>query len=380
MNTIIFDTSVDGHHLEYLNHIYCLCATRKEDKYVFVIPEGFDKVKSYRTWPEADNIIFDFITQDDITLLAAAKSPRKSQKVLSAVINKKCKKNGIYNVFTNGLLALMPFAPFYLNHKVRLSGIIYDIYDYQQQNHPTFLSKIPLWLCYQMMSHCKTYKDLFLLNDNLAPSRLNNKFFTKKFKYIPDPYVPLPSPLINIREAYKIPREHKVYAHIGSMSIRKGTLVCLEAITKLTDEELSRCAFIFAGHLGHFEKVFTESINTLGKKANIIIHNEFCTYEYLAAVCEAADYILVPYLETMRSSGIIGYASQFNTPVIGPTSGLMGKLIADYNLGLQLHECNVENLAQAIRKTLETNSSSISSDYCMNHTIEAFQDAIGVAL
>lgn len=379
MDTIIFDTSVDGHHLEYLHHIYNLCKEKDNSKYVFLIPEEFEKIKLYRDWPKADNILFDYIKSDEIMSLKKADSFWRRQIILSSIINSKCKEHGIYNVFTNSILMLMPFAPLFLMRKVRLSGIIYDIYDYQQQNHSTWLSKIPLWLCYQMMSHSKFYRTLFILNDELAPARLNKKFCTRKFKYVPDPYVPLPTPKEDIRETFKIPANNKVYAHIGSMSIRKGTLVCLDAISMLSEEEKSNCTFIFAGHFGHFKSEFDYKLNNLNLNANIIIHDEFCSYELLAAICAASDYILVPYLETMRSSGIIGYAAQFNKPVIGPMSGLMGYLIDHYQLGEQLAECSAENLSSLLRQSLINDSYHTESDYCISHTIKSFQDAIEVA-
>lgn len=380
MDTIIFDTSVDGHHLEYLNHIYNLCMEKANSRYVFVIPEEFEKVKSYRDWPKANNIFFDYIKSDELVSLNKADSFGGRQKVLTAIINRKCKEHSIYNVFTNSILMLMPFAPLFLKSKVRLSGIIYDIYDYQQQNHPTWLSRIPLWLCYQIMSHNKSYRSLFLLNDELAPIRLNKKFCTNKYKYVPDPYVPLPTPKEDIRETFNIPANNKVYAHIGSMSIRKGTLVCLDAISRLSEEERSKSTFIFAGHFGHFKSEFNKKLNELNIRANIIVRDEFCPYELLATICAASDYILVPYLETMRSSGIIGYAAQFNKPVIGPKSGLMGYLIDHYQLGELLSECNADNLAYALRQTLIIDTYYTKSNYCVSHTIKSFQDAITVAL
>lgn len=378
MDTIIFDTSVDGHHLEYLHHIYNLCKEKDNSKYVFVIPDEFEKVKQYRDWPKADNIFFDYINPDELMSLNKADSFCRRQKVLAAIINRKCKEHGINNVFTNSILMLMPFAPLFLWRKVRLSGIIYDIYDYQQQNHPTRLSRIPLWLCYQIMSHNKSYQTLFLLNDELAPARLNKKFCTKKFKYVPDPYVPLPTPTEDIRKTFNISKDKKIYAHLGSMSTRKGTLICLDAISKLTEEEKSKSVFIFAGHFGHFKSEFDNKLNNLKLNTNIIVHDEFCSYELLASICAASDYILVPYLETMRSSGIIGYAAQFNKPVIGPKSGLMGYLIGHYQLGEQLVECSADILSSAIGQTLINDSYFTKSDYCIFHTIKSFQDAIVV--
>lgn len=373
MDTIVFDTSVDGHHLEYLHHIYCLCCKDNSSKFVFVIPQSFNAVKIFLDWPVANNIVMDYITSEEKDAISYSSTPKATQKVLSNIINARCRKHNIYHVFSNMLIGMVPFAPLFLNRKVKLSGIIYDIYDYQQERHPSIISKFPMYVCYQIISHCPIYRNIMLLNDKDAPSRLNKHFQTKKFLYIPDPYIPLPTPTCDMYQTLQIPQEKKIFAHIGSMSKRKGTMLCLNAIDTLSDKVLSNAVFIFAGHFGHFGDEFYERLKSVNPMAQIIIHDEFCPFEYLANICSVADYILLPYLETERSSGILGYAAQFNTPVIGPSSGLIGKLIKEYGLGIQLEVCNESYLADAITFAINNELHISSNNYCAEHTVDSFQ-------
>lgn len=380
MNTIIFDITTDGHHLEYLHHIYSLCANRHDSQYVFLVPERFVESSRNLVWPETDNVVYEFIDSDDLERYAKADGYISKQKILSGIINRCCEKYNIYNVFLNVLMILVPYAPLYLNHKVRLSGIIYDIYKYQQELHSTLISKIPLWLCYHLMSHCHTYHEVFLLNDEEAPHRMNKKFRTNKFEYIADPYNPLPANKDDFHSVFGIPAGQKIYALIGAMEPRKGTHIFLDAINLLNAEELSQATFLYAGGFGRYYDEFEKHLSQINPKAKIIVHNQYCSYKLFASICANVDYLLVPYQETIRSSGIIGYAAQFGTPVIGPSSGLLGALIKKYELGVQFSSGTSTNLATAIRATLNASKRHTHSTYCESHSIDAFQNAIKSSL
>ena len=71
----------------------------------------------------------------------------------------------------------------------------------------------------------------------------------------------------------------------------------------------------------------------------------FCPYEQIADLCYTCDVMLMPYKLVSNSSGVVAYASYFQKPVIGPSKGLVGKLIRKYQLGSRLDEISGRNLS-----------------------------------
>ena len=108
-------------------------------------------------------------------------------------------------------------------------------------------------------------------------------------------------------------------------------------------------------------------------RVRVIVEDDFCSYERLASLCAASDLLLMPYLETAQSSGVIGYASQFGTPVLASDRGLIGKLVRRYGLGWTT-SIESEDLVIAYRM-LDTQL-MVDKHYCQSHQVEAFQKKI----
>lgn len=62
---LIFETSVAGHHLEYINHYYHYASSDPCSDYVFLMPKSFSELKSKFLWPQTDNVRFECIDEDD---------------------------------------------------------------------------------------------------------------------------------------------------------------------------------------------------------------------------------------------------------------------------------------------------------------------------
>ena len=94
MKTLVFDTSVTGHHLEYIHHLYLGMLKRTKEHYIFVIPESFKDNRNQYLWPQTDHIIFDFLSSEEI-----AKMTQKNF-ILSAwnrsiLVREKVKKHNV---------------------------------------------------------------------------------------------------------------------------------------------------------------------------------------------------------------------------------------------------------------------------------------------
>lgn len=374
--TLVFDDQLDGHHLEYLNHIYIGATKKKDEEFIFLVNPNFKVISNKLLWPQSSNIIIDFISEADIVKL-------KTNKIFKAfylckILKKVLKKYNCNNIFLISLMAFMPFLPFFINKKIKISGIIYLIFLYRWRDssiQKRFLDVIK----YVLFAKFKTFENIYLLNDDISPIYLNKKFKTKVFSYLPDPFIPLQNTkLRNLRNELNVPTEKTIYLHFGALAKRKGTLDILEAISITNDMVLRDTCFIFAGKISDdIKNSFYLLTNKLQCSTQIIIYDKFLDYEFIGSLCLTSDYILIPYRDSEQSSGVIGYAAQFNVPVVGPSNGLLGKLIKKYKLGYRLKNNSVKDIVEFINGVNNNNNRyTVKTTYLNDRTKTHFVNII----
>jgi len=173
---IIFNSSVKGHVLEYVHNIY-MHVVNREEKFIFLLPENFNERKTNLEWPDAPNVSFCFITNEEertcnstnfyASSLALCRCTRKYAKIFKAD-----------NVFFIFLIRPMPFLPFYLPHGTKASGIIYAIPIYKSVQ--SRLQKIKDGIIYKLYASKKSIKNVFLLNDPRSVEFYNKKYGTNE--------------------------------------------------------------------------------------------------------------------------------------------------------------------------------------------------------
>lgn len=370
---LIFDLELSGHHIEYLHHLYIGAGTKINENFVFAVPEDFIHKSSSRTWPEYKNIKFYFIKSSKINKCSGnlLYSSFNSCKLLSEV-NNDVKSDKIFLI---EFMRFIPFISLFLNKKIFVSGIIYKIYLYQWK-HFNFLNKVMSILKYEIISKSKVIKKVYILNDEFSANYLNKIYDSKKFIFLPDPFVVISNGIVDIYTSkLKIDNDVQIILHFGAMSDRKGTLEILKMISLMDLNLRKKYLFVFAGKVGSDIKVeFYKLYNELIETSNIEVYDEFCSFELLGSLCEAANYILVPYKLTFLSSGILGYAAQYKTPVIGPRDGLLGKLIKQYRLGFLLREITSKSLLLFFEnfEKCKNNRKMYSDKYLKNNSVDLF--------
>lgn len=366
--TLVFVDSIDGHNLEYINHLYT-GALLKDNDYVFILPISFLEVSNKFIWPNCSNIVIELFEDSLIS--------KYNNKILKALkicrlIQKKVSIHNCNSVFLISLMNAMPFLPFLLKGSVKISGIIYKVFLYRWK-HSSIIVRFADVLKYILFSNFNNFYRIYLLNDSLAPVFLNKKYKTSVFSYLVDPIVPLSvNGLQDFRKDLNISPEKIVFLHFGALTSRKGTIEILEAICLIDDYTLSKCSFIFAGVVfNDIKDIFYELVNIINKKTKIIIFDRFCDYEFLGSLCVASNYVLIPYKNFEQSSGVLGYAAQFNIPVVGPSSGLLGKLIKKNKLGFTINDITSSSLANFINNS-KNNKNFIPNNYLDNRTVSTF--------
>ena len=368
--TLIFDTTLSGHHLEYMHHLYVGAMDRHDEQFIFAVPgEEYARISSNFEWPEAKNVTMHFLTPQEISKVRDAKGIIANGWESSKLAAKVVKETDCTDILLIMLATFIPFLPWIIKKGVKISGIIYRIYLYNPK------SGIRGWLDrlrYRQMARSKSVKTVFILNDEKGAKELNRIYDTDKFRRLTDPV-----PAINaenyhsLRNELSIPDDDTVFLHFGAMDDRKGTLEILDAIAGLPKEKLEHKTFIFAGKVnkGIREKFYQLKKDAEENGARIIVNDDFCAFDYLFNLCVTADCILAPYKLTDLSSGVMGYASMFSTPVIGPAKGLLGNLIRDNALGETIPEITPTQISEKIIGFVPC---TISDEYAKKNTIDRF--------
>lgn len=373
MKYLIFDSSVSGHHLEYLHHIYSRASECTNDQFVFLLPKEFDAVKTTFIWDYLPNVSFMFLTDEE------QNKCDKSNLLLSAwhkslIIRKYVKSNNVNIIILIMFMHLMPFLPLILRNNVKIRGIIYRLYFYEG----TLIKGIRLLLerfRYYLIAKSKNIDKVFVLNDNEGVCKLNKVYCTDKFSFIPDPVPDINIDNVkNVRSLMKVEESDLVYLHFGGLDLRKGTLEILNSIKLMSPSDLKGRVFVFAGKVSRsMKETFYHMIDECKKIARIIVFDEFCSYDFLFDLCYSCDFVLLPYQNFNQSSGVIGYSSFFGKPVIGPSRGLLGRIIKEYSLGFLLDDINPEEIRRAI---IEHRSIVVANFYTQTHSIKQFVNVL----
>lgn len=332
--------------MEYLHHIYW-AADGVEVSFVFVIPEEFQNIKDKLIWPERSNVSFDLIPND---LLASLNDDWLSSRWKRArLCSQYVKKHKVDDVFFIELVIQFPFLPFMLPKGVKISGILYQLVPYEWPRL-SWISKMKCGIEVWSYAKSKCVKAPMMLNDPSCASYYNRIFHTDKFVSIVDPVMPLNYTPHNVRYEFCMKDGDKMILHFGAMNTRKGTILLLKAASLMSQKQLLDKVFVFAGKIDADikDKFYSLMESLKAKGVRIFVYDEFCAYERLADLCYSCDCIVVPYRNYSYSSGVIGYSAQFHKTVLGPSQGILGKLIRRNGLGMTFSDMSPASISQVL--------------------------------
>lgn len=368
MTTLIFDEKISGHHLEYLHHYYRGAVRRPNDEFIFCLEDGFLKQKSQFEWQHTENVSFVFMPSSEIDF-ARNVSGFKHGWRMSKLIARKSKVLCADRVILTNFMYLIPFLLFLMPKGVEVRGIVYRIYLHTKHKVSKLRYGVDT-LLYWMMAKSRAMEKIFILNDQKSADDLNEKFHTCKFTFLPDPVPEIDSTkLVNLRSQYEIPKSNKVFFHFGGLTQRKGTLEILRAINLCSNDDLNDKTFVFAGRIyNEIHDEFYQLLESAKQNAQVLVFDSFCEYEFLHNMCYTSDVILMPYQQTELSSGVLGYAAVFQKPVIGPSNGLIGRLIKQFNMGYALDSV----MAPSLSKSFNSDIAFKESGYAHQNDVKKF--------
>lgn len=365
---IIFETSLDGHRYEYLHNLYKQSLQITNVRSVYVLPTD----KRILKWDisKADNVLIDNISNEDLRLCTNGKL-LKTAYYKSKILRRYVDKYQATHVFLIFLMLYMPFLLWLLPKRVKISGIVYRSFLWEDDLRKGWVRRMMEWTRYWLMAKSKKMEKVLLLNDKRSAEIFNKRFSTDKFMRLSDPYTPLEGTMENIKDKLGIDACDNLFIQIGQLSGRKGTLDILDAMQMLSQEEKTCNHFYFAGKVAEdIRNAFYAKMNALKSKGiQVYVKDEFVSFEYLNSLCASCDCLLVPYKNTSQSSGAIGYAAQYGKPVIGPSKGLLGYLIKHYRLGYQIDKVCADDIYTAISKFKRV---SVPNDYVKDNQLDDF--------
>ena len=377
MTILIFASGISGHNVEYFGHIWKhICAVRPEDSFVFVAPERFPPVVEELGWPTLPNVRFDCYTDEEAEVLDSNRKLARSRMIFR-VLRARIRRHHATLVYVQSLIETLPLAPFMMPREAKMTGIIYKIYLYEWKESSR-LRKLTHVCKYWLFARSKRYASVLLLNDPVSARLLCRKYRTDKFRSITDPYLELQRKGESFRALHGIADDAVVLSHFGTLQRRKGTLAVVESLKLLGAEERQKYVFVFAGKvMADIKEEFYRQMEEV-RNVRTVVLDGFMPYGELADMIVASDALLIPYLETSQSSGIVAYASEFGVPVVAPASGMIGKLVRRYHLGLTIPEVSPAALRAAYGKVQDAGRPGTA--YCESHTVMEFVAVLSAAL
>lgn len=367
-----------GHHLEYLRNFYdyALHDDDTNHEYMFALS---DKFKPYfDSFEKKANIKEMYIPDEQLKDLGKGNRFVASlhyNLMMRKVLRDYPATDVLYLAFSHSFF----LQSFMTKKGVHYSGILFDVYHYTYKEM-SLKHKINAVLPHWLAVHNKWIKNIYYANDTSAVAYFNRLFNTDKFKFIPDPFVPINTNFdskVVLGDDFTLMNGKKVLFHFGAIRPNKGTVELLEAIKLIPNSVAKQLCFVLAGKVSNdlHDKVYS-LVRECSEKTTLIFHDEFCSFEYIAAVCQHADYILMPYKYTSQSSGMYGYASQFGVPVVAMNKNMTHKIVQREHLGILLEDVSPEGLAQFYESVPNLSRYVVSKDYVTKNTVEKFNQAI----
>jgi glycosyltransferase involved in cell wall biosynthesis len=153
----------------------------------------------------------------------------------------------------------------------------------------------------------------------------------------------------------------------GHISMRKNIFNIMRALRLLEPNIQDKLQLLIVGEVDlTYQNIFEQLISDFVKDVpNLLILKieKFVTVSEMNYIFEQSDYLLMPYTNAYKSSGIIGLAAKHEKLIIGPNTGVMHDLIQDYKLGLTVNPYDVNELKSVIELLGNNEERQLKSDF-----------------
>ncbi|MEM9832817.1 MAG: glycosyltransferase [Bacteroidota bacterium] len=268
-------------------------------------------------------------------------------------------------------------------YKLSVKGILFQPYVHYKEviNSSDFIKKY-IFQRYAVFLNNRVEK-FYVLNDKQAVEKMNTTV-SSLYNYLPDPVengfnvtnTPQHKKVIN---EYALDTKKKNLLVFGMIDARKNLINIIDALRLLPNKVKKVVHLLVVGKLDKpIKNKYLTYINDHTHEISIRTHDKFVSKEEREVLFTYCNIILMPYINFYSSSGILGHAIRHQKHVIASNQGLVGRLVAEKNLGITVNPLAPEEIKDAICQLLyyPEKYQYNNTEYLQEHSPENFSKTI----
>jgi glycosyltransferase involved in cell wall biosynthesis len=357
MRFLIFDTILDGHHSDYINHLVeYWCGHQLPGEIYIITPRGFSESLSSQCRSYSGVTCIE-LTNAELQQVRGGATASQSFRV--------------WNLYLQYAAKIRP------THALLMYFDLYQLGMWLGKKSPCPVSGIYFRPSFHypgrhsLKERLKAFRKKWMLQRVLSLSELSNLFcldrssvlfiqkMTKRVRVLPlsDPvknYQITASQVQNLRLSLGVRNDRKVFLMFGYLDERKGIEPVLDAIRQLSREESSRLTLVLAGPISdQYRLSINARIENMDNDTQII-----CQYTRFSGLdiqlfFELSDFVLTLYRRHIGMSSILVRAALSGKPLISSDFGYMGSLVKAKKLGMVVDSNSVPSIREALRQALK---------------------------
>ncbi len=381
---IIFDSTTDGHHSDYLSHPirYWREKEAPENQLIVVTSETFRPVFDQLT-TGTSNIIFDPIPAETLKNILASNAIKRSFQEWDCVLSFIGKHQATHTL-------LMYFDLFQLGiawgkkSPASVSGIYFrPDFHYPQLSIQSKINSFRKKFFLQQVLGKKEFKNLFCLDQSAVPY-ISGLKPQSNIVPLPDPVAQHPQTPDQVRQLglqLGIEPFRQVFLMFGHLDERKGIEPLLSAVSRLEPQQQQKTCLIFAGK--PVNDAYRQHLHTLidqvPEAVQIITVFEKIAEEQIQTYFDLSDYILALYQHHVGMASVVVRAAISRKPVLATDFGYLKDVVLQEKLGAVTDSASPEAIAALMNEALETGISySLDQQeiFARNNSVEAFTEVL----
>jgi len=403
---LVYDSSVSGHHPDYLSALYEFIAWRCDDiACTFVVPAAFSQL-----WPLQDkpkHIEFRFLDDSEcaqIRNLSAHKRAVYELTIIETVLTQAVLAD---NPFDECILMYLDYFQAALtrskaNLSVKIVGILFQPYTRiekvakSQRRYWSLLFKS--WRKRYRLSRLLSagiVERICVPGDEYAVSQLRSRHGSNvEFVTLPEPYFSdlngvqtqsseagTTTTQINIKSHYKIDLTRKVVLVFGRIIERKNVPNIIHAFQQLPSAIQSQTSLlILGGAAAPLQSEIQREVATAALRhphVQIIYDPSYIDRQVAESAFAQCAFVAMPYQKAYQSSGILFLAAKHGKPVLASHVGLIADWVAQYSLGHCVDPQDVHDIASGIQHLVKRSGNmSAENDNLTRTTVTELPQAV----
>jgi len=370
MPLLIYDSSESTHLFEFCEYILGGLLQKEENQPVYFLLN--DKVEKFLIEKFAlekkkiftkRNIIIHSIPDEYQNQFNNCNNVLYLSYLEEKFVNNYCIKNHINEVIflqIDTFQIILGLRKYFNRKNIFISGILLSPYSFYPPN--LFFLRLRKYFQIQCLLHNKYIQQIFILNDLKSVDNLNNNHSTKIFSLLVDPIKKREVSFKDYRKDLNIHPNEFVFLILGGIGYRKNIHSILMAFDLLPINLLSSIKLIISGKTHDIE--YAKKIKQLVTKKianHIVFIDHFLSMDELEALVDCADALFTVYIDFYSSSGVVGNASKHFKPLIASNTGVIGRIVKEYSLGITVNPNSVIDISLAIIRLFENNKEFIKN-------------------